>query len=161
MAGSTLFTVCIIPPASIFPVLRIYSDRLALISPVMTIPAMPHLTLTGVHLDPEDPQVKEWINDLTETMKKCESFKLEFGRQMRMSGGRLPDNFSLSVPPDPTLLELTDLIIDITHKHFPSLDKRGLRSLTDHVCLVEHIPDQYRSTVAREAQKSWIPISFR
>jgi uncharacterized protein YwgA len=138
-----------------------YSDRLALISPVVNVAEIPHITLTGIEISSDDPEIDFWLSDLRAIMAGLKSFKLELGKQIRMSGGRLPDNFSLSVPATSDLLQLTEKVIEVTHAHFPKLEKRSLWSLTEHVCLVEHIPDQYRSQVAWEAEKLWQPLSFQ
>ncbi|MGI0013660.1 MAG: 2'-5' RNA ligase family protein [Nitrososphaera sp.] len=161
MPGRSRYSVCIIPPPETFPHIRIYSDRLALISPIISIAEMPHIALTGIEIATDDPGIAGWLSALKMAMADFKSFKLELGKQIRMSGGRLPDNFSLSVPTSSDLLQLTERVIDVTHSHFPKLEKKSLWSLTDHVCLVEHIPDQYRFQVAREAEKLWKPLSFQ
>lgn len=132
-----------------------------MISPVIGITAMPHISLAGVEVDDTDHAlINNWKSDLQEKLSAFKSFKLALGRQIRMSGGRFADNFSLSVPATPDLISITEQVIDVTHKHFPRLSKRGLWSLTDHVCLVENIPEQYRYAVAREAEQLWSQITI-
>jgi hypothetical protein len=76
-----------------------------------------------------------------------------------MMNGDFPDNFSLSIPGIPPLLELTMLVAEITHRHFPEHKERTLKPQIHHICLVENIPETQMLQVAKEAEHLWQNLS--
>ena len=159
MATLPLYTMSIIPPAAIFPYVRVLADRLALISPYIVVTDEPHLSVTGV-LSGEE-RVAALVAELKEGLSDYNPFELPLGPPIRMSDGKFPENFALSIPAVPELIALSDIVADITLQHFPKLKKRGLFSFKDHIFLVQNIPEESRLAVAKEAHKIWKPLSIK
>ena len=158
MARSTLHIVAVVPPSSVLSILMGIADRLHIISPSSHKTLLPHLCLTAVY-DHEE-QVDVWKAELHTVLSLFRPFTIEVGKAIRMSNGPLPDNFSLPVPTTAELEAISRAIASITHRHFPELDENGLRSMTDHIYLIEKIPDGPRHFVVKEATKLWSPRSF-
>src|SRR5438105_4739955 len=123
--ASPLYTLSIIPPAAIFPYVRVFADRLALISPYITATDDPHLSITGI-VTGEEKRAAAWTAELKERLSGYSSFELPLGPPIRMSAdGSLPENFALSVGAIPELIALQDIVADITLKHFPELNRKS------------------------------------
>ncbi|NWG36015.1 MAG: hypothetical protein HXY31_00175 [Nitrososphaera sp.] len=159
----SLNSVCIIPPPHVLPQLRLISDRLAVVFPTLKPTDRPHITLTGVVA--WRGRIEPWIEDLRRTVAVFPAFQIEPSPPTRMNPEdawrkKLPANFGLPIPTTQRLSALTRAVIDVTHRHFPELDKESLGSLYEHIYLVENIPDHIRPLVAKEAEKVWKPLSF-
>jgi len=111
----------IIPPPAVFPYIRLLADRLALISPYIVVTDEPHLLIAGVLSS--DDRMPALIADLKESLSSFGPFELPLGPPIRMADGVFPENFALSIPALPELVALSDIIADVTLRHFPELKK--------------------------------------
>ncbi|MGI0014844.1 MAG: hypothetical protein ACREBU_15600 [Nitrososphaera sp.] len=158
MGIDTLHIVAIVPPQPILSTLMMVADRLQKVSPSSRRTLLPHLCLTAVYDHVEG--IDAWKSELRNLLSVFRPFTIEASKPVRMSHGLLPDNFSLPVPTTTELEAISRAAVTVTRRHFPDLEESGLRSLVDHIYLVENIPEYSRHFVVREAMKVWSPQSF-
>lgn len=158
MGTDILHIVAIVPPQPILSTLMVVADRLQRVSPSSRKTVLPHLCLTAVY-DHAD-RIDSWKRELRTVLSLFRPFTIEVTKPVRLSNGRLPDNFSLPVPTTTELEAISRAAVGVTRRHFPDLEESGLRSMVDHIYLIENIPEGPRHFVVREAMKIWSPRSF-